>query len=100
MKDKDTNNLNFSLSNSKLSTVVPPPKLFTWPSYKNAFLFSKVILKADTGATGHYIRKKDEIIYQQLKSTTTGPIVHRLPNGHLMKHDKTGYLPIPNPPTA
>ena len=93
--DNDTYKLNFSSSNSILSTVVPPK---SFNSYKSALLSSKVILKADTGATGHYIRKRMKLFKKKLQSTATGPIV-RLPNGHLMKHDKKGYLPIPNLPT-
>ena len=92
-KDKD-HKYTFRSSNSLFSTIVPPK----YSSYKNALLHTtkEMILEADTGATGNYIRKKDGFILEKLQSTHTGPVV-RLPNGQLIRPDQKGHFPYQLP---
>ena len=67
-------------------------------SYKNALLANTaIILKADTGASGNYIRLKDAIILKNKKLTKTGPKV-RLPNNSVITSTTEGYLPFNNLP--
>ena len=54
------------------STLVPPNLM----SYKHMVLeknHKEIILKADTGATGNYIRDQDTIILKNTGPTTNGP---------------------------
>ena len=67
-------------------------------SYKNALLANtSIILKADTGASGNYIRLKDAIILKNKKLMKTGPKV-RLPNNSVITSTTEGYLPFNNLP--
>jgi len=52
------------------------------------------VLKADSGATGHYLRTSDKAILQKLHPTTSGPTV-RLPDHQLITPTQSGILPIP-----
>ena len=54
---------------------------------------SSVTLKADTGATGNYIRTKDAFILKNSVPTSTGPRV-RLPDNTILASTMTGHLPI------
>ena len=51
-------------------------------------------MKADTGATGNYIRNEDALILNHVVDSTTGPHV-RLPDNSIIKPTKSGHLPIP-----
>jgi hypothetical protein len=53
-----------------------------------------VKLKADTGATGNYIRNEDALILNHVVDSTTGPHV-RLPDNSIIKPTKSGHLSIP-----
>ena len=82
---------------SKLfSSIVVPQK-----SYREALILPKkpIILKADTGATGHYIKPSDMTILHNLLPTTTGPAV-RLPNNEIMQAKLKGNLPLPTLPST
>ena len=82
---------------SKLfSSIVVPQK-----SYREALILPKkpIILKADTGATGHYIKPSDMTILNNLLPTTTGPAV-RLPNNEIMQAKLKGNLPLPTLPST
>ena len=70
------------------STIVVPPK-----SYREALILPQqtTLLKADTGATGHYIKPSDMTILHNLLPTTTGPAV-RLPNNEIMQAKLKGNL--------
>ena len=71
-------------------------------SYKAALMNNtrSVTFKADTGATGNYVRLKDALILEDKTTTTTGPQV-RLPDNSIIKSTHRGHLPIPNlPPKA
>jgi hypothetical protein len=54
-------------------------------------------LKADTGATAHYIKANDAGLLHALTTTKTGPSV-RLPNNTTMQTQLRGHLPISNIP--
>ena len=52
------------------------------------------VLKADSGATGHYLRSSEKTMLLNLKLHSTGPTV-RLPNHEVMTPNQIGTLPIP-----
>ena len=56
-------------------------------------------MKADTGATGNYIRTEDSKILTNLKSTTKGSRV-RLPDDTIIAATDEGNLPIPDLPSV
>jgi hypothetical protein len=58
-----------------------------------------VTLKADTGASGNYIRQIDEFILNNKHNTTIGPKV-RLPNNSVISSTTQGELPINLPKQA
>ena len=50
-------------------------------------------MKADSGASRHYIRQSDTNILQQIKTITDGPCVS-LPDNTVMTGTQQGYLPL------
>ena len=77
------------------SIVVPPSSTIqtTNRSYAD-------ILKADSGATGHYLRKSKEKILSNLQNATPSDTTIRLPDQRKIKPSTTGNLPIPLPSKA
>ena len=76
------------------SSILLPPK-----SYQEALILPQqpTVLKADTGATGHYIKPCDMTILHKLLLTNKGPAV-RLPNNEIMQAKLKGHLPLPTLP--
>lgn len=64
------------------STVIPPPTL----------PFLTITMKADSGASEHYMSEKDENILQNTTTYTTKTV--GIPNGELIDSSKKGYLPL------
>ena len=65
------------------TTVAPPPQRAT------------ITMKADSGASRHYIRPQDSSILQQKKHDPFGPTV-QLPNSESITATETGQLPLSN----
>ena len=79
------------------SSIVVPPK-----TYREALIPTQtpIVLKVDTGATGHYIKPCDMTILHKLLPTNSGPAV-RLPNNEIMQAKLEDHLPLPTlPPTS
>ena len=65
--------------------------------YKHAVLNKsrkEIVLKADIGATGNYIRGQDTIILKNPGPTTTGPRVG-LSDNSIIQPTLSGHIPIP-----
>jgi hypothetical protein len=87
--NKSKSNLQFE--SNITPTIIVPPKT---KSYRDALVQPQTtMLKADTGATAHYIKQADALVLQNLSPTTTGPTV-RLPNNTVMRPQLQGHLPI------
>ena len=54
---------------------------------------NSIVLKADTGASKHYLRKKDATILTNVGRTDSSINVH-LPNNAVLKSNISGYIPI------
>ena len=96
-KNSTSNKIKTQTKSAILSstTVIPPPL-----SYKQALLSrSSVTLKADSGASGHYIRDIDKHVLDNIKPTSKGPKV-RLPDSSHIQATETGDLPLPVPAPA
>lgn len=74
------------------------PQLY---SYKEALLCkgNQITLKANTGASGNYIRKNDAFILDNINSTSTGLKV-QLPDNSIITSTTEGNLPLHELPTA
>lgn len=87
-------NLNKS-SSSKSTTVIPPL------SYHDALLSSSpVTFKANSNASGHYVREDDKKVLHSIISTNTVPIVQLPDSTHIQQATHQGILPLPVPATA
>ena len=94
MTSLEANNASNNTSLTSKSSTVVPPKL----TYKEALIANTtVILKADTGASGNYIRLKDALILKDKKRTDIGPKV-RLPDNSIITTNTEGHLPLKNLP--
>ena len=80
------NKVNLTVNNKQLTPVAQPH------TYKEALL-----MKADTGASGHYVASKDQhkIGIKNLRKTTT-PKVVLLPNQETIQSTHDSELDIPN----